>query len=96
MKIYVIGSLSQEREIMLIANALSTIKDNEVRSVKCCKELSLEECINRCYKNIDWCDTVFILRKENGTLGDGTTYEKVYAEKQSKEIIYISQQIIYE
>lgn len=34
MKIYVIGSLSQEREITLIANALSTIKDNEVRQVK--------------------------------------------------------------
>lgn len=95
MKIYVIGSLSQEREITLIANALSTIKDNEVRQVKFCKELSLEECINRCYKNIDWCDAVFILRKENGKLGNGTTYEKVYAEKQRKEIIMVGEQIIY-
>lgn len=69
MKIYVIGSLMQVREIMLIANALSAIKDNEVRSVNFCKELTLEECI---------------------------PYEKVYGEKQCKEIIYVGEGINYD
>ena len=90
MKIYVIGSLTQHREIRLIASTLNTIDGNDVRFVKRHDELSLENCINMCYENIEWCDVVYILRKENGTLGNGVTYEKVYAEKFHKEIIYIS------
>jgi hypothetical protein len=41
------------------------------------------------YEHIDWCDAVYILKKENGDLCDGVVYEKVYAEKQHKEIVYI-------
>ena len=90
MKIYVIGSLTQHREIRLIASVLNTIEENEVRFVKRQAEFSLETCIKMCYENIEWCDVVYILRKENGELGNGVTYEKVYAEKCHKEIIYIS------
>lgn len=89
MKIYVIGSLTQYREIRLIGNTLSTIKGNVVRFVKSSPELNFDDLIMKCYENIDWCDVVYILRKENGELGDGVTYEKVYAEKQHKEIVYI-------
>lgn len=81
MKIYVIGSVKQDREIRLIANTLSAIKGNDVRFVYCRPQLSLENNIKMCYKNIDWCDVVYILKKENGTLDAGVTYEKVYAEK---------------
>ena len=90
MKIYVTGSLIQHREIRLIANTLSTIKGNVVRYSKSSLELNLDDLIMRRYENIDWCDVVYILRKENGDLCDGVTYEKVYAEKQHKEIVYIS------
>lgn len=85
MKIYVIGSLTQHREIRLIASTLNTIDGNDVRFVKRHDELSLDTCIKMCYENIEWCDVVYILRKENGV-----TYEKVYAEKCHKEIIFIS------
>lgn len=70
MKIYVIGSLNQEREIRLIASTLNTIEGNDVRFVKR-QELSLRACIKMCYENIEWCDVVYILRKENGVLGNG-------------------------
>lgn len=43
-----------------------------------------------CYENIEWCDVVYIMRKENGEIGNGVTYEKVYAEKYHKEIIFIN------
>ena len=89
MKIYVTGSLTQAREIALIASALSTIKDNDVRCVRSRKELNLDDYIMLRYEHIDWCDTVYILKKENGELCDGVTYEKVYAQKQHKEIVYI-------
>lgn len=89
MKIYVTGSLTQAREIKLIASALSTIKDNDVRYVKSRKELNLNDYIMLRYEHIDWCDVVYILKKENGELCDGVVYEKVYAEKQHKEIVYI-------
>lgn len=89
MKIYVTGSLTQAREITLIASALSTIKDNDVRYVKSRKELNLDDYIMLRYEHIDWCDAVYILKKENSDLCDGVTYEKVYAQKQHKEIVYI-------
>ncbi len=89
MKIYVTGSLTQAREIRLIANTLSTIKDNDVRFVKSRKELNLDDYIMLRYEHIDWCDVIYILGKENGELCDSVVYEKVYAEKQHKEICTI-------
>ena len=86
MKIYVTGSLTQVREIMLIASVLLRATDNEVRVVKSRKELKLEDYIMLRYENIDWCDVIYILGKENGELCDGVVYEKAYAEKQHKEI----------
>ena len=86
MKIYVTGSLTQVREIMLIANVLLRATDNEVRVVKSRKELKLEDYIMLRYENIDWCDVIYILGKENGELCDGVVYEKAYAEKQHKKI----------
>jgi hypothetical protein len=72
-----------------ISSALSTIKDNDVRFAKSRKELNLDDYIMLRYEHIDWCDAVYILKKENGDLCDGVVYEKVYAEKQHKEIVYI-------
>lgn len=89
MKIYVTGSLIQAREIRLIANTLSTINGNNVRFVKSRKELNLDEYIMLRYNHIEWCDAVYILRKENKEMCEGVVYEKVYAEKQHKEIVYI-------
>lgn len=90
MKIYVTGSLIQHREIRLIAYTLSTINGYVVRFVKSHAELNLEDCIKLRYDNIDWCDAVYILKREDGGLPDGVIYEKVYAQKQHKDIFYIN------
>lgn len=89
MKIYVTGSMTQIREIRLISEILLKVKDNDVRFVGGIKELTLEDYIKKRYGFIDWCDAVYILRKENGEICDGVVYEKVYAQKQHKEIVYI-------
>ena len=89
MKIYITGSLKQVREIKLIAEILLKTKGNDVRYVDGIKELILEDYIKKRYGCIDWCDTVYILKKENGEVCDGVVYEKVYAEKKHKEIVYI-------
>ena len=89
MKIYVTGSMTQIREIRLISEILLKVKDNDVRFVDGIKELTLEDYIKKRYDFIDWCDAVYILKKENGEVCDGVVYEKVYAEKQHKEIVYI-------
>lgn len=89
MKIYVTGALTQAREIKLIANALIRTKGNDVKYVKSRRDLNLEEYIKTRYEYIDWCDVIYILKKENGELCDGVVYEKVYAEKQNKEIWFI-------
>lgn len=89
MKIYITGSMTQIREIRLISEILLKVKDNDVRFVDGIKELTLEDYIKKRYGFIDWCDVVYILRKENGEICDGVVYEKVYVQKQHKEIVYI-------
>lgn len=89
MKIYVTGSIAQLREIRLISEVLAKTKGNDVRFVEGRKELDFEEYIKMRYDYIEWCDTLYILRKENGEVCDGVVYEKVYAEKQHKEIVHI-------
>lgn len=89
MKIYITGSLTQVREIKLIANVLIRTTENDVKYVKSRKDLNLEEYIKTRYEYIDWCDVIYILTKENGELCDGVVYEKVYAEKHNKKIWFI-------
>lgn len=89
MKIYVTGSIAQLREIRLISEVLAKTKGNDIRFVEGMKELNFEEYIKMRYGYIDWCDALYILRKENGEVCDGVVYEKVYAEKQHKEIVHI-------
>ena len=89
MKIYVTGSIAQLREIRLISEVLTKTKGNDVRFVEDIKELDFEKYIKIRYGYIEWCDALYILRKENGEVCDDVLYEKVYAEKQHKEIVHI-------
>lgn len=45
------------------------------------------EAITQYFKEIDMADLVVICRKPDGTLGNGTTYEKAYALYNAKQVI---------
>lgn len=87
-KIYVIGSISNINKIEAVSNTLRSSSENIVRSVR--KEpMKLKDCIIKCFKNIDWCDYLYVVTKDNGSVGDGVTYELVYAELKGKKIYMV-------
>lgn len=90
-KFFVIGSVSQETKIREVSNFLkNNIKDSEIRHVKKEPLKSLEELITQAYNNIDWCDVVVVVPKENGKIGNGTLYEKTYAIRSGKQVMTIN------
>lgn len=87
--IYIIGSLSQQEKIEKLGKCLMNNIDESVRYVKKENDLSFNECISQCYDNIEWADDVIVVKKENGTIGDGVSYEMEYARRLNKKIIVI-------
>ena len=67
MKIFVIGSM---------------INSKEIEDFNCA--------IHEVFDNIEWCDRVYVVRKNNGEIGHGTTYEIEYARRLGKEIYYLN------
>lgn len=87
-KIFVIGSRIQDRDIKLVASTLSSIDGNIVRCVTL-EDLKLEERIIKDYKNIDWCDEVYIVYQDNLIISDYAIYLKIYAKQHNKFITYV-------
>ena len=93
-KQYVIGSLSQYKTIESVANALRQTKptcptdQTEVRYIKPEPNKSFEQCVQTCFDNIEWADIIHIIRKPDGTIGQGVTYEAEYARRLRKPIEY--------
>lgn len=50
-------------------------------------DLSFNECISQCYNNIEWANVIIVIKKEDGTIGDGVSYEMEYARRLNKKII---------
>ena len=85
--IYIIGSLSQQEKIEKIGKCLINNIAGSVRYVKKESDLSFNECISQCYNNIEWANVIIVIKKEDGTIGDGVSYEMEYARRLNKKII---------
>lgn len=85
MKIYIIGSLSQEAQIRMIANFYSSIW-HDVKYVKREDDKNFEQLVEECFKNISEADRIIALRKTDGTFGEGVTYELAFARFLKKNI----------
>lgn len=91
MKIFVIGSMINSKEIEFSARALKTVDGNTVRYEEPIDEIENISCaINKAFDNIEWCDRVYVVRENNGELGDRTTCEIEYARRLRKEIYYLN------
>lgn len=91
LKVFVIGSLSQEEKIRECAKKLSCKIGNEnVRYVKSEPDKNFNNIIIQAYKNIDWADVIFVIKKPDGTIGTGTTYEVQYASHTGTHIEYVN------
>lgn len=89
LRAFVIGSLSQEETIKEYAKKLSDkIGSENVRYAKSESDKDFDHLVIQAYKNIDWADAIFIVKKPDGTIGTGTTYEMQYALHTGKHIEY--------
>jgi hypothetical protein len=86
-KAFVIGSLSQEAEIEDFA--LSLANKYDVTFVKKQPNKSFNILVEEAFNNILMADVIFVLLKQDGTIGHGTTYEIEYAKRLGKVIRFI-------
>lgn len=76
--IYIIGTLSRFDEIQKAALHYLSL-GYSVAIVRLQPDKVKEKIIFECFKNIDKCKKIVAVPHEDGTLGDGTLYEKAYA-----------------
>ena len=84
-KAYVIGSLTQESQIKKFAKKLSSI-GNDVKYVFSQPDKDFQDLVTECFDNIEWADIIYVILKNDGSIGRGTAYEIEYAKRCKKEI----------
>lgn len=89
-KAFVIGSLSQEKQIKKLA--ISLMDKYYVYFVEKQPEKSFEVLVKDTFDNISFCDVIFVLLKPDGTIGQGTTYEVEFAKRIGKKVEYVNAQ----
>lgn len=84
-KAYVIGSLTQESQIKKFAKKLSSI-GNDVKYVFSQPDKDFQDLVTECFDYIEWADIIYVILKNDGSIGRGTAYEIEYAKRCKKEI----------
>lgn len=88
-KVFVIGSLSREDYIVHISDKIREL-GYEVDHVRKQPSKTLPELIAEAYKNIAEADKIIVVKKEDGSLGEGTMYELAFAKFLNKHISIIA------
>lgn len=87
-KAYIIGSYSQESLIKKFADQLLMdlpIKYG-VRYVYSQPDKDFQDLVKECFDNIEWADVIYVILKNDGSIGRGVAYEIEYAKRCKKEI----------
>ena len=92
-KAYIIGSLTQSSLIKKVAMDLP-IKYS-VRYVYSQPDKDFQDLVKECYDNIEWADIIYVIKKKDGTIGNGVTYELEYAKRLKKQIVLIDTKDIH-
>ena len=92
-KAYIIGSLTQSSLIKKFAMDLP-IKYS-VRYVYSQPDKDFQDLVKECYDNIEWADIIYVIKKKDGTIGNGVTYELEYAKRLKKQIVLIDTKDIH-
>lgn len=87
-KIFVIGSLSQSKEIQEIAKSLKT--ENFIVKYAKPDNRPFNIVVKQTFDNIDNADVIIVLQKPDGTIGKGTAYEIEYAKRRHKKINFVN------
>lgn len=84
--IFIIGSLSREKRIEETAKFLRSIGCN-VDHVRKQPDKSFEDLVWEAYQKIFEADLIVAIQKEEGVLGEGTTYEVAFARFIGKDVV---------
>lgn len=84
---YVIGSISQIEDINKLASELNS-KYEKVFSVTKEETKSIDQLISECFDKIEKSDDIYIVMKEDRSIGTGCLYELEYARRLDKNIFF--------
>lgn len=84
-KAFVIGSMSNMSAIDWAATQCVYVHKS-VDQVRSQPNKPLDELISECFDKIKDADIVYVVRKKDWTIGNGTLYEMEYARRLGKEI----------
>lgn len=84
-KIFVIGSLSREKEIKRVAEYYQKL-GHEVDYVRKQPDKDFTTLVNEAFQKISEADSIVAVQKEEGRLGEGTTYEVAFARFIGKKV----------
>lgn len=92
MKIFLTGSMINSKEIEFAGRALNTVNGNIVKYAKPIDEeiYDIEHIICQAFNDIEWCDSLYVVKNNSGELGRETIYEIEYARRLRKEIFYLN------
>lgn len=82
---FIIGSVSQENDIINLAESIKNEYDN-VEFVTNQPTKEFITLVEEAFEKIEKSDVIMVLTKPDKTIGKGTTYELVYAKKLNKQI----------
>lgn len=85
-KIFIIGSLTRETFIKVLADKLSLTGEFDVKYVRKQPNKSFDVLVNEAFQNILDADEIIAVKKADGTLGRGTVYEMKFAEFNKKPV----------
>ena len=85
MKVFVIGSLSCKDRIDAVAAFMRELGDN-VETVQSQPDKSFEDVVYDTYSKIESADRIVVVTKEDGSIGEGTTYEVAFAKFLGKQV----------
>ena len=84
-KVFVIGSLTREKDMESIAN-FSRLLGYDADRVRKQPDKEFKELVRECYTKIVDADVIIAVRKENEELGEGTIYEVEFARAIGKQV----------
>ena len=85
MKIFVIGSLVNVHLIKRIAEKWCAA-GSDVDYVKPELGITFAQCVQQAFDKIKKSDIVVVVPKHDGSLGEGTIYEMIFAEEMGKQL----------
>lgn len=83
--VFVIGSLTQSTQIKEIAKKYEHVKYAHPQP----PSKPFSQIVSEVFDNIDEADVIIALRKPDGSIGQGVTYEIEYAKRLNKKILYV-------